>query len=79
MQCGPSCHCVNCKNIPTCYTTCRPEQELEELLEDIRQYNDQTDSDVSENESESSNKEDRLNALNRDVDSIMEAVFGAPF
>ena len=93
MQCGPSCHCVNCKNIPTYVTQhADTEQELEEeLQEDMRQHNDQTDSEVSENGSESSDEEDRLNgsessdeedrlnALNRDVDSIMEEVFGVPF
>ena len=74
-QCGPSCRCVNCKNIPS-YITQQPdtEQELEEeIQEHIRQQDDQTDSE----EFDATSDEDER--LNRDVDNIMEKVFGVRF
>ena len=80
-QCGPSCRCLNCKNIPSYITQPDTEQELEEeiqeeLQEHARQQDDHTDSEEFDI---TSDEDERLDELNRDVNIIMEEVFGVPF
>ena len=78
IQCGPSCQCINCKNTYM-YTTqsVENEEEIEEELEEYRRLDDEVNSE-GPSDSESDEGE-RLLELNRDVDDIMEEVFGVPF
>ena len=86
LKCGPSCQCANCRNT-TKYTAQNNDRE-EELLEGIyaearlRQDGDDAESEDeihSDREGYSTDKEDRLEALNQEVDQLMEDVFGVSF
>ena len=82
MQRGPSCRCVNCKNIPTYITQQDTEQELQdEIHEYIQQQDGLTDSKGFDADNATSDEDERMEELelNRDVDCIMEEVFGVPF
>jgi len=70
IQCGPSCHCINCNNTPSFVS--QPEQELQ------AEQDDQTDSEDT-SDKEMSSDEESVDELNREVDMIMEEVFGVPF
>ena len=65
---------MNCKNTDK-YKSEQPETE-QELQDEVEESIDQND---SENEEVSSDEEERLADLNRDIDNIMEEVFGVPF
>ena len=86
LHCGPSCQCVNCKNTLQ-YVAQNEETEHElrnEIFEDmILDHDGDCDSEEELNElsdgGATTDEEDRLDALNRDVDELMEAILGIPF
>ena len=86
LKCGQSCQCVNCRNTTKC--TAQNNDREEELLEEIyaearlRQDGDDAESEDeihSDREGYSTDEEDRLEALNQEVDQLMEDVFGVSF
>ena len=89
LQCGPSCQCINCRNtssyMPSIQETEDEVQEeiREQIQEDIQQgrhEEEYEDEELSTGDEETDSDEvQRLEALNREVDDIMEEIFGIPF
>ena len=90
LQCGPSCQCVNCNNTssylpPTQETEDEVQEEIREQMRDEIQdrHEEYEDEDLSTDSEETDNDElrerQRLEELNREVDDIMQEIFGIPF
>ena len=89
LQCGPSCRCVNCRNTSSYMPpTQETEDEVQEEIQDQIQEEIQEDRHEEEYEEEDLSTDDdesdsdgahRLEELNREVDDIMEDIFGIPF
>ena len=74
IRCGPSCHCINCKNTKSTQKQSKGEQEIyQEVLEEIKDLGEISDLETSDNEHEI------LDDLNREIDCMMEDIFGVPF
>ena len=69
IQCGPSCHCINCNNTPSFAS--QTEQELQAEIDEEVQQDDQTDSEDT-SDKEMSSDEESVDELNREVNMIME-------
>ena len=79
LQCGPSCHCVNCKNTSQYVTQNEePEQEIQQEIKEVVNK-DNSDSEGLTDEESSLDETDRLDELNREVDEMMEEIFGVKF
>ena len=75
LKCGPSCHCINCKNTKNNQQQSKGEQETDqEVLEEMKDQGD-----ISDDLETTDDEHERLDDLNREVDSMMEDIFGVPF
>ena len=82
LQCGPSCQCANCKNIKSFSPAKETEGELHEEI--WQQMRDDRNEDGLEDEFEGDFSSDGetdsdTDLLNKEVDDVMEEVFGIPF
>ena len=80
LQCGPSCHCVNCKN--TSQYVRQNEEAEQEIQQEINEEvvnEDNSDSEGPTDEESTVDETDRLDELNRKVDEMMEEIFGVEF
>ena len=86
LQCGPSCQCVNCRNTsnyvpPTEETEDEVQEEIrDQIQEEIQEdkcEEEYEDEDLSTGDEETDS--DEVQRLNREIDEIMEDIFGIPF
>ena len=72
IQCGPSCHCINCKKTKNTQQQSKGEQEKDqEVLEEMKDQGD-----ISDDLETTDDEHEILDDLNKEVDSMMEDIFG---
>ena len=72
MQCGPSCHCINCRDTNCIQQQSEREHKTDqEVLEEMKAQDDISD--------DLETTEDEHERLDREVYSMMEDIFGVPF
>lgn len=82
LQCGPTCHCTNCKNTSRYVTQNEEtEQEIQQEIHEEVANEDENDFvlEGSTDEESGMDKSDRLDELNQEVDQMMEEIFGVKF